>query len=350
MRRKGARLGQIVNWTAPGYAARMAYVRLKRFLKAASAFLIFAALSALLVSCGKASKDKPKIGLALRSFDSPYSATLRRAIETEAIDKAELSIIDGQNQQSAQNLQLDSLFEKGLVSLAIEPVDGNAMDSVISKAKEKRTPIVFFYRLPSKELMRSWDKLFFVGSRESDAGMAQGEILADYWKANPTADRNKDGVLQYVWLGTEGDAGPRGEGFSKALAAAGIKIERIASDHDPAILAKLEGRIEAALCADLASSLGAIEARKAATKLPSKRMMPIIGSSSGELPAAASEALSSGGLAGIVQADAEGQAKAAFALAYALGRWSDPARAGLRITDAKYVWIPYKKLSSSAKK
>ena len=339
-----------MNWTAPGYAARMPAVRLKRFLKAASAFLVFAAFVASLGSCGKTSKDKPKIGLALRSFDSPYSATLRRAIETEAIDKAELSIIDGQNQQSAQNLQLDSLFEKGPASLAIEPVDGSAMDRIIATAKEKRTPIVFFYKLPANEVMRSWDKLFFVGSRESDEGMAQGELLADYWKANQSADRSKDGVLQYVWLGAEGDAGPRGEGFSKAMAAAGIKTERIASDQDPAILAKLEGRVEAALCADLASTLGALEARKAATKLPAKKAIPIVGSSSGELPAAVSAALSSGGLAGIVQADAEGQAKAAFALAYALGRWSDPARAGLRITDAKYVWIPYRKFASSAKK
>ncbi|HTN84207.1 MAG TPA: hypothetical protein VL242_10990 [Sorangium sp.] len=28
----------------------------------------------------------------------------------------------------------------------------------------------------------------------------QGEILVDYWKAHPEADRNKDGKIQYVML------------------------------------------------------------------------------------------------------------------------------------------------------
>ena len=48
----------------------------------------------------------------MHSFDDPESVAIRRVIETAALDKADLSIIDGQNQQSTQDKQIDSFFER----------------------------------------------------------------------------------------------------------------------------------------------------------------------------------------------------------------------------------------------
>jgi ABC-type sugar transport system, periplasmic component len=293
----------------------------------------------LLSACSDPKKTRPKIGVAMRSFDDPYSSALRRAIETEAVDKAELAVIDGQNQQSAQNLQVDSFFERKLAAIAVDPIDAKAMTDIVAKAKAKQIPVVFFDRLPSEEALRSWDKVFFVGVREADAGAAQGELLAEYWKAEPQADRNKDKAVQYVWLEDEEGSSPRAEGFAKAMSAAGIKVEKLASGFDPAIALKLGDKVEAVVCADLASTLGMVDQLKA----KGKKGVAVVGAGAGEPSAALVEALKSHLIVGAAAADSESLGRATLDLANALARTEDPAKAGLSITDAKYVWIPCRK-------
>jgi methyl-galactoside transport system substrate-binding protein len=321
----------------------------------AVAALIFA-------SCSPAGKERPKLGLAMHSFDDAVSVAIRRSIETAALDKADLAIINGQNQQSAQNMQVDSFFGRKLGSLAIDPVDTSALGPIIGKAKALRIPIVFFDRMPSDEAMRSWDKLFFVGTRGADAGAAMGEILSVYWKAEASADRNKDGIAQYVAMaGKAGgiDSALLAESCAKALTAAGIRTERLAADwtaadgktareNAAALIAKFGDKIEAIVCGDNASALGAIDAYKAIGYFKGKKYIPIVCVGEGDLPSPIAEALSAGSLLGTALSDAESQGKAVFDLSYALAKGSDPSRAGWRITDAKYVWIPYKKYTTTA--
>ena len=319
-------------------------------------FILFAAL--LLASCSQAGKDKPKLGLAMRTFDDPASVAIRRAIETEAMDKADVAIIDSQNQQSAQDLQVDSFFQRKLASLAVDPVDVKALGPIIGKAKAQRTPVVFFDRMPADETMRSWDKLFFVGTRSAEAGAALAEILSAYWKANPEADRNKDSRVQYILLAQDPpspDSGLLEAAWAKALSVAGVKSERLSEgdatgggkppkEASASLIAKFGDKIEAVVCADPASALGAIEAFKAAGYFKGKKYVPIVGASPGEPAAQMADALSSGSLLGIAAADAQGQGNAVFDLAYALARGRDPSRAGWRVSDAKYVWVPYRKI------
>jgi methyl-galactoside transport system substrate-binding protein len=315
--------------------------------------LVLVAAAILLASCSQRAPVKPKIGIALHSFDDAASVAIRRSVETEALDKADLAIIDGQNQQSAQDLQVDAFFERKIGALAIAPVDISDLAPLIGKAKARATPIVFFDRRPSDEAMRSWDKLYFVGSREAEAGTAQGEMLAAYWKAEPTADRNRDGVAHFLAL--DGDSGGPpssllAEAFSKALAAAGIRSERLtfaskgrtALETAAAAIAAYGDGIEAVICADYASTLGTIAAFEAAGYFKPRRAMSIVGLGEGEPPPSISGAITSGKLVGTVYSDLGDQGKAVFDLAFALARGSDPSRVGWRITDAKYVWIPFK--------
>lgn len=296
---------------------------------AALAIVATALASSSLVSCSRSGKEKPKIGIAMGSFDDPAASAIRRSIETEALDKAELAMIDGQNQQNAQDLQINSFFDRKLAAIAIEPIDGSAIGPIIAKAKERKTPIVFFDRLPSNEAMQSWDKVFYVGSSEAEGGKALGEMLADFWKTGPAVDRAKDGVLQYAWLGE--DAAEREEAIDKALSAAGIKSERTPGSETDAII-----------CEDLKSTLGALDAHKGAKK------PAIFAWGEGDPPQAVMDALESGALAGAIYADAASQGKAVFSLAYALARGTDPAKAGWSISDAKYVWVPYLKFRAKA--
>jgi methyl-galactoside transport system substrate-binding protein len=329
--------------------------------------IVLAALALLAASCSQPDKAKPRIGLAMRAFDDAASVILRGTIETAALDRAELAIIDGKNQQSAQDKQVLSLFAKKLASIAINPVDGTSLSAVIDKAKADKVPVVFFGIEPSDESMRSWDKLFFVGTRRADAGAAQGEILADYWKASPAADRNKDGILQFAALTSAPagpDAGAQAEAAAKALAAAGVRADMLASESGggsiesarreaAALLAKYGDKIEAFICDDDDTALGAIEALKAAGYYKGKRRMPVVGADEGEPPDSVAAALASGELLGTAVKDQVGQGKAVFDLSYALARKAAPSKSGWKITDAKYVWVPCKKItkdSLSAKK
>jgi methyl-galactoside transport system substrate-binding protein len=318
-----------------------------------------AVVALVFASCSAAGKARPTLGLAMHSFDDAQSVAIRRVIETEALDKADLAIIDGQNQQSTQDKQVDSFFERKLGALAIDPVDGNAVLSLIGKAKERRTPIVFFDRKPSDEAMRSWDKLFFVGTREAEAGSAQGEMLAAYWKADPAADRNKDETLQFIALdGDRGgpDAALLAENCARSLASVGIKSERLLSESNGksarertlALIAKYGSKIEAVICGDNISALGAIDAFKAAGYFKPRKNIPIVGLGEGDVTSAVADAISAGTLLGAAYGDAGSQGKAVFALSYALAKGADPAKAGWRIADAKYVWIPYKKYTKGS--
>jgi methyl-galactoside transport system substrate-binding protein len=299
----------------------------------------------------------------MRSFDDPASVVIRGTIETAALDRAELAIIDGQNQQSTEDKQAESLFERKLGSIAINPVDEASLGPLIEKAKAQKVPIVFFGLEPPDASMRSWDKLFFVGTRREDARAAQGEMIASYWKANAAADRNKDGALQYVELSGKPDAQDAGaptDALARALSAAGIRADLLASEVSggeagearlkmAALLAKYGDKIEAVACENDETALGAIEALKSAGYFKGKKRIPVVGAGAGagELPGAVAAALDSGSLLGPAVTDSGGQAKAVFDLAYTLARGAAAWRSGLKITDAKYVWIPCRKVAKA---
>ena len=322
--------------------------------------LIFLALLVLpLASCSRAGTARPQLGLAMHSLDDADSAAIRKSLETQALDKVDLAIIDGQNQQAAENLQVDSLFRKGLGALAVDPVDGKALGDLIAKAKAGRVPVVFFDRKPSDEAMRSWDKLFFVSSSESDAGSAEGELLASYWKAAPGADRNKDGVLQFLVLAS-GQARPGGldfgqlvEGLEARLGGLGIKAERLGEDAElgsgaRALLAAYGSRVEALVCTDPASAQQAIEALTSPVWAKLRKTLPVVSLGSGQPSPTIAKLIKSGALLGAAYEDLESQGKAVFDLAYALARGRDPAKAGWHIVDAKYVWVPYVRYTNAS--
>jgi ABC-type sugar transport system, periplasmic component len=308
-----------------------------------------AALVLGLASCSGGNKERPKIGIVLRSFDEERSSALRRELEIEALNKADLSLLDGGGQSAAQGLQVKALLDdKKLAALAIEPADSSALGDVIAAAKAQRVPLVVFGSLPSEDTMRSWDKLFFVGSRDQDSGFAQGEIVAASWKANPAADRNKDKVLQYAIVGIEDERSPRAEGFAKALAAAGITAEPIGAVVDASSLAKLGAKLEAAVCVDLAATLGVIDYFGASKAKAKKQNFLVAGVSTEALPDAIAAAIDDGSLAGVAAGDESGTGKAVCDLAYALARGENPSKYGLKVSDAKYVWVPSVKITKGA--
>jgi methyl-galactoside transport system substrate-binding protein len=325
--------------------------------KAIALVVAIAAVSALLVSCGGAAGGgKPKIGVAIYKFDDTFMSYVRNSIEGNAADKAVVEMVDSQNAQPTQNDQVDAFLSKKMKVIAINPVDRTAAAAIIDKAMARKTPVVFFNREPLPEDMKKWDKVYYVGAKAEQSGSMQGEIAVDYWKANPKADKNGDGKLQYIMLkGEPGhqDAELRTEFSIKAVTDAGIAVDKLAEDTAywdrpkavekmKAFYAKFGDKIEMVFCNNDDMALGAIEALRQEGYFTGNKYLPVIGV---DATAPALQALEEGTLLGTVLNDAKNQGKATFDLAYALATGKDPATAGWTIDDGKYVWVPYQKVT-----
>ncbi len=57
------------------------------------------------------------------------------------------------------------------------------------------------------------------------------------------------------------------------------------------------------------------------------------------------DAIADGSLLGTVQSDPTSQGRAAFDIAYALAKGQDPTSAGWELSDSKYVFISYRKVT-----
>lgn len=308
--------------------------------------------------CGSgAGSGKVSIGCAIYKFDDTFMTSVRNNIAEAAKDKADIEIVDSQNSQATQNDKVDLFITKKVNSLAINPVDRTAAGVILEKAKKKNIPIVFFNKEPMPEDMQKWDKVYYVGAKAEESGTMSGQIVVDYWKANPDADRNGDGVMQYIMLkGEPGhqDAELRTEYSIKAVEDAGIKVEKLAEDTGmwdrvkgqekmAAFLAKHGDSIEAVFANNDDMALGAIEALKAAGYFKDGKFMPVVGV---DATAPALQALEEGTLLGTVLNDAKNQGRATFNIAYVLGKGETPTKEniGYEITDGEYIWVPYKKI------
>ncbi|MFU0800288.1 MAG: galactose/glucose ABC transporter substrate-binding protein MglB [Xylanivirga thermophila] len=330
-------------------------------------FLLVTLLAVLFTGCGESSGSKStggkngeiKVGVALYKFDDTFISTVREAIEKEAKKiedeegvKISINAVDGQGQQATQNDQIDTFITQKYDVICVNMVDRTAASVVIDKAKKANIPVVFFNREPVEEDMKKWDKIYYVGAKAEESGTMQGNIIADYWKDNADADKNKDGVLQYVML--EGEPGHqdailRTEYSIKALEDAGIKTEKLASDTGnwqraqgqekmAAWLSAYGDKIEVVFANNDDMALGAIEALKAAGYFQDDKFIPVVGV---DATAPALDSLAEFKMFGTVLNDAEGQGQAIIRIAYYLAKGEDPSKSVDDITDGQYKWVPY---------
>jgi methyl-galactoside transport system substrate-binding protein len=304
-------------------------------------------------------KGKSTIGVAIYKFDDTFMTGVRNAITAAAEGKATVEMVDSQNSQPTQNDKVDLFISKKVNALAINAVDRTAAGIIVDKAKAANIPVVFFNREPLADDMKKWDKVYYVGAKAEESGTISGQLLVDYWKAHPEADKNKDGTLQYVMLkGEPGhqDAELRTKFSIKAIEDAGIKVQKLAEDTAmwervkgqekmQAFLAANGDKIEAVLGNNDDMALGAIEALKAAGyNKDASKYIPVVGV---DATAPALEALKDGTLLGTVLNDAKNQGAATLKLADVLAQGQTPNKenSGYDITDGKYVWISYKKIT-----
>ncbi len=325
---------------------------MKKILSLSLALVMLISLTAAMAA------DLPSVGVTIYKFDDTFMTGVRIAIEEAAAGLATIDIADSQNNQATQNDQVDLFLSKGVDALAINPVDRTAAGVIIDKAMAKDIPVVFFNREPLPEDMQKYDMVYYVGAKAEESGTMSGQIIADYFTAHPEADKNGDGIIQYVMLtGEPGhqDAELRTEYSIKAIEDAGFQVECIAKDTAmwdrvkgqdkmAAFLAAHGDKIEAVLGNNDDMALGAIEALKAAGYFSEGNFMPVVGV---DATAPAMEALKEGTLLGTVLNDAVNQGGATILLAILLGQGDEPTAENYpyEITDGKYIWVPYQKVT-----
>jgi methyl-galactoside transport system substrate-binding protein len=299
-------------------------------------------------------------GVLIYKYDDTYISTVRAAIEKyagEAAATITLDMQDGQGDQAKQNDQLDVLIQKGVNVLVINAVDAGSAQGIADKAKAAGIPAVFFNREPAKDVIESCGGIF-IGTTASEAGVMQGDLLADMWTANPQYDRNGDGKVQFVVF--KGEPGnPEAEArtaFAQSQAEArGLTLVNVngeplvanwatdqAQTQMEALLAAHDD-IEAVFANNDDMALGIIAALNSIgfnTGADATKWIPVIGVDATD---AGLEAINTGRMAATVKQDGDAMGKAIVAIAEnaALGKGFLDGTSYVLADDAVSVRIPY---------
>jgi len=300
------------------------------------------------------SQQKATIGVIIATFDDTWRTGVRNEIYKAAEDKVEVDIWSGSNSQAVQNEKVDIMLNKKISSLVINLVDPTGASVIIEKVKKGNLPVIFFNREPSPEELKKWDKAYYIGAKAEQSGILQGQILVSYFKKHPT----QNGVIRYVMLkGEPGhqDAELRTKYAIRAMEDAGLHVQKLAEDTGmwdrikgqekmEAFLSSQGNTIDCVIANNDDMALGAIDALKSRGYFQNGKYIPVVGV---DATTPALKALDEGTLLGTVLNDAVNQGKAIFNLANVLAAGQVPTNenTGYKITDGKYMWIDYKKIT-----
>lgn len=302
--------------------------------------------------------DTLRIGVAVYQQDDTFISTvvqnlerLVREEEAKGNGKINLTILDGQSNQTVQLEQINRMLDQGCDVICVNIVDRTAAAVLIDKAQKTDVPLIFFNRQPVDEDLQRWDRVYYVGADAAQSGKLQGEIVRELYLTSPErVDQNGDGVIQYIML--EGEPGHqdtllRTQYATHALNTSNIKLERLASQTanwkrgeaatlTASYLAQWGDKIEVIFANNDDMALGAVDAYVAA-----KATLPIIVGVDATPPALA--AIAEGSLQGTVLNDSEGMARVMLSLSLALKNSTEVSNA-VTLENGHYVWLPYSKI------
>ncbi len=255
------------------------------------------------------------VGVCIYKFDDAFMTTYRNALQEILEGKGyKVTTVDGNNDQSKQNEQINTFITQGVDALIINPCMTSAADSIIATVKAAGVPTVLINREPTAEQMSAYDKLVYVGCDAAQSGTFQGELILE------TAN-NGDGKVSYIMIQGDPeniDAQLRTEYSVKALKDAGIEVEELdlqRGDWDREKgqticandLAQFGDQIEVVFCNNDDMAIGALQSIQAAGRKVNEDIY-LVGVDA--LDAALNEVMN-GNMTGTVLNDAVGQATAA---------------------------------------
>ena len=256
------------------------------------------------------------VGVCIYKFDDAFMTTYRNALQEILEGKGyKVTTVDGNNDQSKQNEQINTFITQGVDALIINPCMTSAADSIIATVKAAGVPTVLINREPTAEQMSAYDKLVYVGCDAAQSGTFQGELILE---TPNKGDINGDGKVSYIMIQGDPeniDAQLRTEYSVKALKDAGIEVEELdlqRGDWDREKgqticandLAQFGDQIEVVFCNNDDMAIGALQAIQAAGRKVNEDIY-LVGVDA--LDAALNEVMN-GNMTGTVLNDAVGQA------------------------------------------
>lgn len=310
--------------------------------------------------------DEKILGAGIYSASDNFNSYIGKAITNACDGIFKTNIEDGQNDQSTQNNQVDTMLAKGASAVAVSVCDVTAAPTLIQKCKDAgNVPIIFFNKeITDYDVINSYENAYQVTSTGGDYGASiQAQMVIDYWKEHPEMDKNGDGKLQLVYL--MGDPGhtasqPRCDYLKSTIEDAGIEIDLLAEDTGmwvtatakekmDAWVSKYGDEIECCVAGNDAMALGALSAVEAAgfntDGEESSKYIPIYGIDA--LPEILSN-IESGEITGSVLQDAKTQGQTIVKMAENLTSGKDAVDGieGVEVEEeAKAVRVPYQAIT-----
>ena len=310
--------------------------------------------------------DEKILGAGIYSASDNFNSYIGKAITNACDGIFKTNIEDGQNDQSTQNNQVDTMLAKGASAVAVSVCDVTAAPTLIQKCKDAgNVPIIFFNKeITDYDVINSYENAYQVTSTGGDCGASiQAQMVIDYWKEHPEMDKNGDGKLQLVYL--MGDPGhtasqPRCDYLKSTIEDAGIEIDLLAEDTGmwvtatakekmDAWVSKYGDEIECCVAGNDAMALGALSAVEAAgfntDGEESSKYIPIYGIDA--LPEILSK-IESGEITGSVLQDAKTQGQTIVKMAENLTSGKDAVDGieGVEVEEeAKAVRVPYQAIT-----
>lgn len=310
--------------------------------------------------------DEKTLGAGIYSASDNFNSYIGKAITNACDGIFKTNIEDGQNDQSTQNNQVDTMLAKGASAVAVSVCDVTAAPTLIQKCKDAgNVPIIFFNKeITDYDVINSYENAYQVTSTGGDYGASiQAQMVIDYWKEHPEMDKNGDGKLQLVYL--MGDPGhtasqPRCDYLKSTIEDAGIEIDLLAEDTGmwvtatakekmDAWVSKYGDEIECCVAGNDAMALGALSAVEAAgfntDGEESSKYIPIYGIDA--LPEILSK-IESGEITGSVLQDAKTQGQTIVKMAENLTSGKDAVDGieGVEVEEeAKAVRVPYQAIT-----
>lgn len=304
-----------------------------------------------------------RIGVTVYNQYDTFVSSLMEEFDRYASQKEEengieivIETYNAADSQSNQNEQVEKMINDGCDVICVNLVDRTEPATIIDMAEKSDIPVIFFNRELAEGDLGRWDRLYYVGAKTFESGIMQGEIAADLFKNDEEADKNKDGVWQYIVL--EGEAGHqdaiiRTEYAVSTIVENGVKVEKLGyaiANWDRAqaqtkmshIIDQCGDSIELVIANNDDMALGAIDALKT-LEIPQEEWPVIVGIDGTDVGL---EAVINGEMAATVYNDKEGQAKGMLDLACQLCISGDTG--SLTLEEGKYIRLPYAKVEPGA--
>ncbi len=143
------------------------------------------------------------------TFADVFLSSVRSSLD-EALTAKGITFVD-QDANATQQTQTDQIataIASNASLLIINQVESGTAgigQNIVDTVKAANIPLIFFNRAvatddaEAAQIIKSYDKCVFVGTRQIDAGIMQGQLIGQYVVDHyDEIDLNKDGVISYV--------------------------------------------------------------------------------------------------------------------------------------------------------